>query len=354
MACCLTPSDPTTKEIDKMLVQDHNEYKKTIKLLLLGAGESGKSTIFKQMKIINTAPFDNNELANYKHIIFRNVLDSIRELISNMSKLDIKFGDATAEEHANFISAIPEAQIVSNSVDSIMAGDVGRYIKVVWNDAGIKECYKQRSNFQLIDSAEYYLNDVDRICNPSYLPTQQDVLRSRMKTVGIVEADFLIDRFKFKMVDVGGQRNERRKWIHAFDEVTAIIFVTSLSEYDQKLFENDQNWRMHESVMLFEEMCNSKFLKNTSMLLFFNKKDLFDQKIKYVNPSVCYPDEYKDGNNPDKALDFIQKKFLEKNRNPSRQIFHRVTQATDTENIKTVFNLAKAVILRVNLGGMIS
>lgn len=108
---------------------------------------------------------------------------------------------------------------------------------------------------------------------------------------------------------------------------------------------------MHESVMLFEEMCNSKFLKNTAMLLFFNKKDLFDEKIKRVTPAICYED-YTGGNDPDKALDFIQKKFLEKNKNTSRSIFHKVTQATDTKNIETVFNTAKVVILRANMGGM--
>ena len=41
------------------------------------------------------------------------------------------------------------------------------------------------------------------------------------------------------MVDVGGQRSERRKWIHCFENVTSIIFLVALSEYDQILFESD-------------------------------------------------------------------------------------------------------------------
>jgi len=352
MDICFGPEDPVTKEIDTFLQEQNREEKKIIKLLLLGAGESGKSTIFKQMKIIHSNPFDNQELQTYKHVIYRNVLDSIRALIENMALLGIPYQNQNSIPKAQKISAIPESCIVSTSVENLLTVELGRDIRTIWNDRGIQECYNQRNKFQLIDSADYYLNDIDRISAANYIPSQQDVLRSRMKTVGIVEADFLIDKFKFKMVDVGGQRNERRKWIHAFDEVTAIIFVTSLSEYDQKLFENDQNWRMHESVMLFEEMCNSKFLKKTAMLLFFNKKDLFDKKIKYVNPSICYPDEYTHGNDPEKALEFIQKKFLEKNKNPARSIFHKITQATDTNNITTVFNAAKIVILRANMGAM--
>lgn len=41
------------------------------------------------------------------------------------------------------------------------------------------------------------------------------------------------------MVDVGGQRSERRKWIHCFQNVTSIMFLVALSEYDQVLVESD-------------------------------------------------------------------------------------------------------------------
>ena len=60
-----------------------------------------------------------------------------------------------------------------------------------------------------------------------------DVLRSRVRTTGIVQQDFQIKAKKYTMFDVGGQRNERRKWIHCCDNVTAVIFVTAVSEYDQ-------------------------------------------------------------------------------------------------------------------------
>jgi hypothetical protein len=41
-----------------------------------------------------------------------------------------------------------------------------------------------------------------------------------------------------RLVDVGGQRSERRKWIHCFERVTSIIFLVALSEYDQVLYES--------------------------------------------------------------------------------------------------------------------
>jgi len=46
-----------------------------------------------------------------------------------------------------------------------------------------------------------------------------------------------------RMVDVGGQRSERKKWIHCFENVTSIIFLAALSEYDQVLYESENDVR---------------------------------------------------------------------------------------------------------------
>ena len=95
------------------------------------------------------------------------------------------------------------------------------------------QVFERKSEYQLNDSADYYFNDLDRVSAAGFEPTEQDVLRSRVRTTGIVQSDFKIKGLDFSMFDVGGQRNERRKWIHAFDDVNAVVFVAALSEYDQ-------------------------------------------------------------------------------------------------------------------------
>jgi len=101
-----------------------------------------------------------------------------------------------------------------------------------------------------------------------------------VRTTGIVESNFVIDGNHFKMMDVGGQRNERKKWLHCFSGVTAILFVVALHEYDQVLFEDEETNRMVEALNLFDEICNYKVFKKTSMILFLNKRDLFAEKIQ--------------------------------------------------------------------------
>ena len=92
------------------------------------------------------------------------------------------------------------------------------------------------------------------------------------------------------MLDVGGQRSERRKWIHCFDKVSAVLFVAALSEYDQVLREDDSQNRMKESLLLFDEICNSPWFRTTAFILFLNKMDLFKEKIQRVNLNVCFQD----------------------------------------------------------------
>ncbi|KAL1657539.1 putative guanine nucleotide binding alpha inhibiting 1, partial [Schizophyllum commune] len=97
-----------------------------------------------------------------------------------------------------------------------------------------------------------FFAEVLRIGEPNYIPTETDVLRARAKTTSITETRFTMGPLSIHMFDVGGQRSERKKWIHCFESVTSIIFCTALSEYDQSLLEEKNQNRMAESLVLFE------------------------------------------------------------------------------------------------------
>ena len=155
-----------------------------------------------------------------------------------------------------------------------------------------QHCFSRSREYQLNDSAAYYLNQLDRIASPHFVPTQQDVLRTRVKTTGIIETQFNFKGLHFKMFDVGGQRSERKKWIHCFEGVTSIIFCVALSGYDLVLAEDEEMNRMMESMKLFDSICNNKWFVETSIILFLNKKDLFEDKIRHSPLTICFP-EYK-------------------------------------------------------------
>ena len=127
------------------------------------------------------------------------------------------------------------AQIEANVMPRGVADD----IRLLWRDAGVQAAVRRAREFQLNDSAVYYFNAIDRMSLPTYVPTDQDILRSRVKTTGITETTFQVGELTYKLFDVGGQRSERKKWIHCFENVTALVFLVSLSEYDQMLYEDE-------------------------------------------------------------------------------------------------------------------
>ncbi|KAK9736282.1 guanine nucleotide-binding protein subunit alpha [Basidiobolus ranarum] len=120
-----------------------------------------------------------------------------------------------------------------------LAPEITEAIKCLWKDEGVQSCFNRSREFQLNDSAKYYFDSIDRIGQPDYVPNDQDVLRSRVKTTGITETTFSIGNVTYRLLDVGGQRSERKKWIHCFENVTAIVFMVAISEYDQSLIEDD-------------------------------------------------------------------------------------------------------------------
>jgi signal recognition particle receptor subunit beta len=92
------------------------------------------------------------------------------------------------------------------------------------------------------------------------------------------------------VVDVGGQRTERKKWIHCFEDVKAIIFFVDASAYNMNLFEDERVNRLLESFTLFEEICNCKYFDSTPLILFLNKSDLLKEKILEVDIKDYFED----------------------------------------------------------------
>eukprot|EP01094_Clydonella_sp_ATCC50884_P022597 TRINITY_DN5238_c0_g1_i3.p1 TRINITY_DN5238_c0_g1~~TRINITY_DN5238_c0_g1_i3.p1 ORF type:complete len:329 (+),score=124.99 TRINITY_DN5238_c0_g1_i3:247-1233(+) len=299
-------------------------------------------TIFKQMKILQFGGgFTERELKAYRYVVFSNCISQMKVLVSAAARLGIPLSDEN-QEKAEQLSGLPTG-------GDNWTREVGEFIKALWEDSGIKETYEQRDTaFQLNDSAAYFFENIDRFLEEDYLPTNTDILYARVRSTGIEEAEFRVEDLEFRMLDVGGQRSERRKWIHCFDKVSAVLFVAALSEYDQVLREDDSQNRMKESLLLFDEICNSPWFRATPFILFLNKKDLFEKKIARVDLKTCFPD-YKGAQDYEEASKFIEKKFREVDQEQNtHQIYVHRTCAVDTQNVKHVWkDVSESLLLKV-------
>ncbi|GIY14759.1 guanine nucleotide-binding protein G(s) subunit alpha [Caerostris darwini] len=383
MACCLT-SDPNrrhSRTIDKEISQWMKEYKKTIKFLLLGAGESGKSTIIKQMRILHTGGFSDSERADKILDVKRNILESIKELIVAMSRLKPpeQLSDESNKANLEYIEAI--SLIENYSFPQEFYDCVIR----LWSDPGVQRTFFRMNEFLFIDSAKYFLDKVHLIRKDDYIPSDQDILHCRKRTTEIQRIEFAVKVPKkygggyqsFWMFDVGGQRGERRKWIQVFDGITAILFLVASSDFDLKLREDPLVNRLQESLALFQDIWKSRFLKESGFILFLNKQDQLQDKIKrgariqdnfpeyleYIPPDENVRTEY------EKARCFIRDLFLDETKKEhqassicsnddyynyrrsakKRDCYWHYTTATNTQNIRTVFEDIHTMIVMLNL-----
>jgi guanine nucleotide-binding protein G(s) subunit alpha len=352
----------TNKKIDQQLQRDKQLYRATHRLLLLGAGESGKSTIVKQMRILHVEGFNEEEKKQKTAEIRKNIKDSIVIITGSMSTL---VPPISLQNPANK-SRVDYLQSIATDDNFTYPTEFWDNAEVLWKDEGVQRSFERNNEYQLIDCAKYFLDKIADVRRPDYSPSEQDILRARVQTSGIFETKFSVDKVNFHMFDVGGQRDERRKWIQCFNDVTAIIYVTSSSSYDMVLMEDTSQNRLKESLELFKSIWNNRWLRTISVILFLNKMDQLQEKILAGRSKleVYFPDfaryttppdaKTEPGEHPEvvRAKYFIRDEFLRisTSANDGKHFcYPHFTCAVDTENIRRVFNDCRDIIQRMHL-----
>ncbi|XP_034149846.1 guanine nucleotide-binding protein subunit alpha-11 [Esox lucius] len=350
--CCLDDEERRTiaidKEIQSILRQQKKRERKEIKVLLLGTGESGKTTFIRQMRIIHGRGFSEEERRDFAKLIYQNIFTSVKAMTRAMTTLRLTYAYPDNEVYARCIQEVDTVQVTQLERGYVDA------IRSLWADPGLRICYNRRSEYQLLDSTEYYMTNLDRISAPDYIPTAQDVLRVRFPTTGIHDYSFTIKTITLRIVDVGGQKSERRKWIHCFQDVTSLIFLASLSEYDQVLEERETDKRMDESLALFYTTIHSPWFTNTSIILFLNKTDILADKIQTSDLNKYFPGFTGKRRNAEDAMNYIrlmyeQQAHSREKCDESKTLYPHFTCATDTNNIRQVFRDVKDTVLLKSL-----
>jgi len=343
-----------SKEIDQMLASERKKKQKELTLLMLGPGQSGKSTFCKQMRILATFGFTENERENYKWIVHTNTINAILDLIQAAKQLGVGLQDENGDLAAGLYDKYrvsndvePQTIVVDSvpvkvyNIDAQLAQDIRR----LWKDSSIRQVYQRRNEFTLSDSACYYLNSVERIGDEKYVPNEIDILRARLATTSVVETKFEWEGQSFRLVDVGGQKGERKKWLPLFSGITAFVYCVAISEYDTVLEEDQSVNRLQDALATWKEVVNNEYLSKVPAILFLNKKDLLKEKAAKVDLKVCFAD-YSGGLKYKAMKKFIKQKFLGVvSSTRQAKVYPYVTQATDTKNIQLVWQTIKDVLV---------
>jgi len=325
------------------------------KLLLLGAGESGKSTLLKQMRMLHGRQFDQSELLAAKPHLTQNVIEAMRTLAIYSDILGDQGKDTKVLEENK---EIRDRVARMSDKQKFTAEHYEDFVKL-WADPHIKKTLEYKNQFQLIDTVEYLFENMDKYFRDEYIPTFTDLLHSRQRTTGVNKIKFVLQDRQggieeiYEIFDVGGQKNERRKWMHFFDNTAAIIFVAALSGYNQLLWEDNRNNRMREAIGLFRGIVNLEIFKKSHVILFLNKSDLFEKKVgKY--PVKEHFKDFEGQETKDEIINFFKTKFKEQRREKrdggqKTEIHFHVTCATDTSCVKKMFESCRTIIIKKEL-----
>jgi len=351
--------------LEHRLQNEFNKEKAVVKILLLGTGNSGKSTILKQFKILHSKQ-GLGDANMHRNTISLNIVRGILVLAQGSKDLQEVAGSLSEESKA-IVEKLKESsgrslwELIEFKDEKV---SVGELVKRLWEDPVVPEALKHESKLSMLETPmDYYMDNIDRILSDDYVPNKDDILHARARTIGVVSIEFSVDSVLCRMLDVGGQKNERKKWISHFDDVTTIMFLVSLAEYDKNLLEDSSVNRMNDALAVFEDIVVCPYFEETNIILFLNKKDLFEEKIKTTNLTACFP-EYDGPQEYEPALQFIQDKFVNVFRRVKEEqgidqvlsdIFPYPTVATNTENVATVFALSKHCVFKNSLSklGMI-
>jgi len=439
-----------TKELEKQLKEEEERRRKTSTILLIGPGQSGKSTVFKQLTILHGKGFSESKKRQFRKQIYANIVGAMRNLIYHANKaarkedeslvemsdelgfmhellgfLEYSSQNTDAKDMVDHIKCLNEihglggryraflleaatdeaklkkalrvkkqikhlkakcskyaqvkvpqyreqfyasfnissdnkkyVQVISESPykDIDMTPQLKTAIKALWRDKAIRNIYRRRQRFktsQLDDSAVYMLQNIERILpageSQSYLPSKDDIVHCRQRTLGIVEGEFKIKQQYFKIVDVAGQRGARSKWIPLFECANACLFVCSLAGYNRYLLEDKDRLRIHEAIQLFDDIVNQRALSRVPIIVFLNKADLFEREIKTVSLQHAFPEYSGPPEDFEESVNFVKHRFHKCVQDPNRQIYMHTTCATDTKQVAKILDSVTNIVVKQQL-----
>uniref|UniRef100_A0A7E4V3N4 G-protein alpha subunit n=1 Tax=Panagrellus redivivus TaxID=6233 RepID=A0A7E4V3N4_PANRE len=298
-------------------------------------------------QILHLNGFTDEEKERYKTPILRNLLDAMSQLLKACEDLHIVHEHLLQNCVDDFHEFYRNVDTADAEKEVTIPPDMCKKLQRLWKSSSVQMAYQRRWRFYLLDSAKYFLDAIVRITDKSYMPEIQDILQCRFPTKGTEEIQFNYENMSFTMIDVGGQRSERRKWIHVFDKINMMLFVAALSDYDLTDPENGSQNRLLANRYIFRTLVQSSFFRNAAIVLFFNKIDTFQEKLNN-SPLVKHMTEYTGQNTVEECSKYLGNQFRACVKE-KHKFFMFCTTATDTRNIEFMFGSALTHIINENL-----
>ncbi|KAJ7233977.1 G-protein alpha subunit [Mycena rebaudengoi] len=403
-------SNMIDEELKQEAARRQAEAKKEVKVMLLGQADSGKSTLRKQFQLYYSSHTLDIERPSWRIVVYANLIKAVRTILE---ELDYQFSlsleeypcpsdgsgptDVAAQNEIIELrrqllplislegslsselsgglplvrnrrgSLFPAYQGLFTRASIGQAGDFrdSPQVAIATNRAGqtlgavldvVAALWKHRS-LRMDESGIFFLNNLQRIAEPDYIPTTDDVLHVRIQTLGVIEHLFKVNTagkiYNWKLYDVGGARPA---WYPYFDDVNALIFLAPISAFDQYLEEDPLTNRIHDSLQLLTSICTNKLLKNAQLVLLLNKTDILRKKLEAGIQVRQYITSY--GNRPNNyatVTEYFRTHFIAAHKKKDisqRRLYVHFTAMLDVQATQIIIVSIEDTIMRKHLAQM--
>ncbi|EGO00415.1 hypothetical protein SERLA73DRAFT_107511 [Serpula lacrymans var. lacrymans S7.3] len=326
-------------KIESMIKSNRQAIRNEMKILVLDTEEPRGSTLhwLKSTEVLFRGGYSNAERNSFKQIVISKTIRCMRNIVEAMPQLDIPLSRRNDPFRSVILNLPPGLR-----GDEFPQGVVHALLSL-WRDPGVKEAARRSEEFQLSDHAAYFLNAIDRISAPGYMPTDQDILRAGSKDTGVDEVVMQVGELVYKFVQVNVPAEDRKKWISCFSEVKVLIYVVDLSQYDRMSLADENMTYIQHTLETFESICNAQWFRQTPIVLLMDKIDVFSEKLEQLPLNQYFPGYT--GCNYDTACEFMLRLFVSLNRNPSRQVYSHFVSTTDMQQMKFILSAIQDISL---------
>ncbi|EMD33579.1 heterotrimeric G-protein alpha subunit-like protein [Gelatoporia subvermispora B] len=225
-------------------------------------------------------------------------------------------------------------------------------IIALWEDSSVQATLRTHG-VQLQNQPGFFLDQAARVAAHDYTPTEEDILKARIRTTGVeeyrVEMETATEKGEaWTLYDVGGHRGQRAAWAPYFDDVNAIVFLCPIAGFDQVLSEDKSVNRLRDSMKLWKTICKSKALANAKFILLLNKCDILKAKLDSGVKFSDYVTVYEGGNTFEDVTSYLKRSFqiIHKEYSPRKRELHvHFTCAIDTSMMSVVLTSIREFIV---------
>lgn len=300
-----------SEAIDRRLEQDATSLRRETKLVLMGAANSGKELIMRQMKVLYADGYPREERLGYRYAVRSTVRLLIHAIIDLIKDTGVNLPKNLSQDFAVLLYEVETAEMKTITPEAVRA------VQNIWNSESFSTLFVRNFEIDFPQYASYFANEMQRISENDFIPSEADIIRLNHSMGGIRELRFAWDEIDVHLFNISGYIPDqfRKRWFHQLEGATALIYTVDVSTYDRPYLGQSTESQLLDDFATFESWANSPKFSGSSIILLLNNFSRFREKLPHSPLTTFFP-EYYPGPDPEtSARQYILKRFKDVNRN---------------------------------------